>query len=37
MSTKDRMENLTKEGCSRVNVYKLSNIIHSYTLECGYH
>jgi len=28
---------MTKEGCGRVNVYKMTNIIHSYTLECGFH
>lgn len=37
MKWKDRKEVMTKEGCSRVNIYKLTNIIHSYTLECGYH
>ena len=37
MSSKDRTETLTKEGCARVNVSKITNIIHSYTLECGFH
>jgi len=37
MSSKDKMETMTKEGCGRVNAYKVSGIIHSYTLECGFH
>jgi hypothetical protein len=37
MNSKDRGETLTKEGAGRVCVYKTSNIIHSYTLECGFH
>ena len=37
MSHKDRFEELTKEGCGRVVIYKMTNIIHSYTLECGFH
>ena len=32
MSHKDRSDNLTKEGCGRVVVYKTAKIIHSYTL-----
>jgi len=34
---KDRFEPISKEGCGRVNIYKINNIIHSYTLELGYH
>ena len=37
MSSKDRMEEKTKEGCGRVNLYKICGIPHSYTLECGFH
>ena len=37
MSSRDRGEKLTKEGAARVCMYKLCNIIHSYTLECGLH
>lgn len=37
MFARDRGEKLTKEGAGRVCVYKISNIIHSYTLECGFH
>ncbi len=37
MSHKDRSDCLSKEGCGRVVVYKTARIIHSYTLECGYH
>lgn len=37
MSARDRGEKLTKEGAARVCVYRISNIIHSYTLECGFH
>ena len=37
MVVKDRNEDLTKEGCGRVCFYKQYGVIHSYTLECGYH
>jgi hypothetical protein len=37
MKSKDRTEEFTKEGCSRVVVARLCGITHSYTLECGYH
>lgn len=37
MNTRDRGEKLTKEGAARVCVYKIANILHSYTLECGFH
>ena len=37
MNSRDRGEKLTKEGAARVCIYKLCNIIHSYTLECGLH
>ncbi|EAR93059.2 zinc carboxypeptidase family protein (macronuclear) [Tetrahymena thermophila SB210] len=37
MKSKDRQDDLTKEGCGRVFVYQTSRIVHSYTLECGFH
>jgi cytosolic carboxypeptidase protein 5 len=37
MKARDYGEDLSKEGCARVVVYECSNIVHSYTLECGYH
>lgn len=37
MTAKDRLEEKTKEGCGRVCFYRQYNLIHSYTLECGYH
>ena len=35
MKIKDKFEDLTKEGCARVVMHKLTGIIHSYSLECG--
>lgn len=37
MSAKDRNEDRTKEGCGRVCFFKEYGLIHSYTLECGFH
>lgn len=37
MKARDRNEEETKEGCGRVVLYKEFSIIHSYTIECGYH
>lgn len=37
MTVKDRNEELTKEGCGRVCFYKTYGLIHSYTLEMGFH
>lgn len=37
MHARDRNEKLTKEGAGRVCVYKICNLIHSYTMECGLH
>lgn len=37
MKARDRFEELTKEGCGRVSIYKATNLIHAYTLECGFH
>ena len=36
MGSKDRNDFNTKEGCARVYVHRLFNLIHSYTVECGY-
>ena len=36
MSAKDRNDKFSKEGCGRVYAHKLFNIVHSYTVECGY-
>lgn len=35
MNAKDRNEELTKEGCGRVVMYRAARIIHSYSIECG--
>jgi hypothetical protein len=37
MKAKDRNEDMNKEGCGRVVLYKDFGIPHAYTLECGYH
>lgn len=37
MKHKDRFEELTKEGCGRVFAHRCSGMIHSFTLELGYH
>lgn len=37
MKAKDRNEDFSKEGCGRVVFYKEFGLVHSYTLECGYH
>lgn len=36
MSAKDKFDSHTKEGCARVHYFKKFNLIHSYTVECGY-
>jgi cytosolic carboxypeptidase protein 5 len=36
MSSKDPKDHHSKEGSGRVAFYKLSGLIHSYTLECAY-
>lgn len=36
MKAKDRLDTYSKEGCARVYIHKLFNLIHSYTVECGY-
>jgi hypothetical protein len=35
MKSRDKNEELTKEGCGRVAIHRLSGIIYSYTIECG--
>ena len=37
MTHKDKYEELTKDNCGRVFAYKSSGMIHSFTLEIGYH
>eukprot|EP00357_Protocruzia_adherens_P000565 CAMPEP_0115022640 /NCGR_PEP_ID=MMETSP0216-20121206/31702_1 /TAXON_ID=223996 /ORGANISM="Protocruzia adherens, Strain Boccale" /LENGTH=1017 /DNA_ID=CAMNT_0002395425 /DNA_START=142 /DNA_END=3195 /DNA_ORIENTATION=- len=37
MRARDKREGMTKEGCGRVAIYKATNLVHSYTLECNYH
>lgn len=37
MKAKDKNEDISKQGCGRVVFYKQFGLIHSYTLECGYH
>ena len=34
---KDRFEDLSKESSARVQAYRSFGLIHSYTLECGFH
>lgn len=36
MSAKERYDNHSKEGCARVYYHRKFNMIHSYTVECGY-
>lgn len=37
MKAKEKADDYSKEGCARVFMYKTFNIIHSYTIECGFH
>ena len=37
MNVKDKRDGLSREGSSRVALYKLTGLLHSYTLECNYH
>jgi len=37
MNCRDYNSEHTKDGTGRVNIYKRFGLIHSYTLECGYH
>lgn len=36
MSRADRRDGLSKEGASRVAIYRLTGVTHCYTLECNY-
>ena len=36
MTCKDKKDGLSREGSSRVSIYKATGIVHSYTLECNY-
>ena len=36
MYAADRSDGLSKDGAGRVALYKATNIVHSYTLECNY-
>eukprot|EP00919_Chromeraceae_sp_WS-2016_P011489 GHVR01026823.1.p1 GENE.GHVR01026823.1~~GHVR01026823.1.p1 ORF type:complete len:229 (+),score=5.91 GHVR01026823.1:1183-1869(+) len=36
MSSKDKVDNLTKEGASRVSIYKDTGLPFCWTLECNY-
>lgn len=37
MMRKDPKDPISKEGSGRVAIYRSTNIIHSYTIECCYH
>lgn len=37
MSSKDKYDMYSKEGCARVYAFKTANILHSYTVEMGFH
>lgn len=36
MTAKDKNDYLSKEGCGRVFAHRQFDIVHSYTVECGY-
>jgi len=36
MSLKDGVSGLSREGSGRVGIFKATNLIHCYTLECHY-
>jgi hypothetical protein len=36
MTIRQKNEKYSKEGCARVYMHKIFNIVHSYTVECGY-
>jgi hypothetical protein len=36
MYVKDKGDGLSREGAGRVAIYKLTNLVHCYTLECNY-
>jgi len=35
--SQDKNDTMNKQGCGRVVACKEFGLIHSYTLECGYH
>lgn len=37
MNSKDKYDQYTKEGCARVFAFKMAHILHSYTIELGFH
>lgn len=36
MNVKDKKDGLSREGCGRVSIMKLTNLPNCYTLECNY-
>ena len=36
MQCKDKKDGLSREGCGRVSIMKLTNLANCYTLECNY-
>lgn len=36
MHAADKSDGLSKDGAGRVAIYKATNLVHSYTLECNY-
>ena len=36
MVSRDKRGGLSKEGSGRVGIYQITNMVHSYTLECNY-
>lgn len=36
MACKDKKDGLSREGCGRVSIFKLTDIPNCYTLECNY-
>jgi len=37
MKSKDKTDMRSKEGCGRVFAFQEMGLVHSYTVECGYH
>jgi len=36
MNVKDKRDGLSREGCGRVSIMKLTGLANCYTLECNY-
>jgi hypothetical protein len=36
MGCKDKKDGLSREGCGRVSIFKLTDMANCYTLECNY-